>query len=297
MALSVVLLHFGINDFAARMIGWNGASFGLAVDFFFILSGFVLTHSVRRGVDAREFVFKRIVRLAPVFFVTTLILVPSATAPISPLELLMAVPLTGADPLNVPAWSICWEFYLPVAALLVPGRVPEAWVKPALVGCLIAVGIFDIGVAQGESWYFARGLFGLLAGYFLYRSGLDLAVPTIAAFAVVAFIMCLAMYVPWTAVLLPAAACACVLAGRRGGSIFSTPPFQLLGTLSYTLYLGHIPVLFTMQAIWGDAVDNNVPAKLGALAATFVLAAVLTWTVELPAMRWGAARARRARPA
>ena len=97
LALGIVLLHFGFNGLAKRTLGWNGIEFDLAVDVFFLLSGFVLAHSGRNGVDPRTFAIKRFWRLFPVFFATTIVAIFASPHSVSPLELLMAVPLTGAS--------------------------------------------------------------------------------------------------------------------------------------------------------------------------------------------------------
>ena len=66
----IVLLHFGTWE------GWENASsrsiWSIAVPFFFILSGFVLTNSIRynNSINIKEFFVKRFARLYPVHFFT-----------------------------------------------------------------------------------------------------------------------------------------------------------------------------------------------------------------------------------
>ena len=287
LALAVVLLHFGFNSFVQRKFGWQGFRFELAVDVFFILSGNVLTYAAEKGVDTTQFTVRRFLRLAPVFYVTTL-----ATLLIDPTawntaELIMAVPVTGSDPANFPAWSVCWEFYLPVLAATLPLRIPDPWVRPLLAAVLLAMGLADIEVADGERLYLLRATCGLLAGHLLYRAKLTADLPLVPMFAGLALVMALAAYLSVFAVALPFVASLCILAGRKGGSIFASPPAQALGYLSYTLYLVHIPVLRLMQYWWGSAVDANVKLKIVGLLGSFGLAWLLSVTVERPAMRLG----------
>ena len=72
LACNVMLLHFGINRFAARVTGgaWPGFVFDLCVDVFFLLSGFVLTSSYLAASDRGfpRFAIKRFFRLVPVFY-------------------------------------------------------------------------------------------------------------------------------------------------------------------------------------------------------------------------------------
>ncbi len=140
-------------------------------------------------------------------------------------------------------------------------------------------------MAGGEQFYLARAACGLAAGHLLYRSELTLKLPLLPLFAALGLIMALATYVPLAAILLPFVACLCILAGRNGGSLFATAPAQALGYLSYTLYLVHIPVLRVMQLWFGTAIDANPLAKAAALVATFLLAWLLSVTIERPAMR------------
>jgi peptidoglycan/LPS O-acetylase OafA/YrhL len=137
LALGVVVYHFGLNDFFGQM-GWKGIAFKLAVDVFFLLSGFVLAHSVHTEIDPVRFGVRRFLRLAPVFYLTTLAVLLIHPEQFSPLELIMASDLTGVWPANFPAWSIVWEFYLPIVAAFSPWRVPKSAVVPLLIVCLIA---------------------------------------------------------------------------------------------------------------------------------------------------------------
>lgn len=288
LALAVVLLHLGFNSFVERQFGWKGFRFELSVDVFFLLSGYVLTHAARRGVKPGVFIVRRFLRLAPVFYVTTLVTMLAMPNSWNPLELVMAMPFTGHDPVNFPAWSVCWEFYLPVLAVLLPLRVPDRWVRPLLVCVLIAQGIADVGTAGGEPLYLVRAVCGLLAGHLLYRANLSITLPLLPLFAALGLIMAGSIYLPALAIVLPFVAAMCVLSGRNGGSLFAAAPFQMLGVLSYTIYLAHIPVLRLLQQSLGPALDANPLAKLGALAGTFAFAWLLTTLVERPAMRLGA---------
>jgi peptidoglycan/LPS O-acetylase OafA/YrhL len=287
LALAVVLLHLGFNSFVERSFGWRGIRFELSVDVFFILSGYVLTHATRNGVEARVFLVRRFLRLAPVFYVTSCVTILAMPGSWHVSELALAAPMIGRDPANFPAWSVCWEFYLPALAIILPLRMPSAWVRPVLLLSLIALGIADIGVASGDRLYLVRSAFGLIAGHALYRACLTSTLPLLPLFGGLGLVMALAGYFPVVAILLPFIACLCIVSGCNGGSLFAAAPFQLLGHLSYTLYLAHIPVLRVMQHMFGTAVNANPLAKLAALAGTFIFAGILTVLVELPAIRLG----------
>ncbi|MEO6387657.1 MAG: acyltransferase [Croceibacterium sp.] len=280
LALGVVLLHFGVNNLAAQ-IGWRGLTFNLAVDVFFLLSGYVLTHSARNAFDPRRFVVRRFMRLAPVYFVTTLIAI-LATAHFEPLELVAGVPFAGRDPINSPSWSATWEFYLPVLAVLLRVRIPERIVTPALMLCLCLLGVADVGFAMGGHYYFARALLGLSAGHLLYRSRLDSNLPMYALVAALAAIMAAARYVPVIAMILPMVASATILAGRRSQTVLSSSPIQFLGMISYTLYMVHVPLLLATDRLADTG--GNILAKLLVIGGAILLAWLLTVWVERPCM-------------
>jgi peptidoglycan/LPS O-acetylase OafA/YrhL len=75
-AISVMLMHYSENT--ANPLFKNA---DIAVDLFFILSGFVLMHSYRKklllGLSAREYIRKRIIRLYPMFAISMAIGIPA----------------------------------------------------------------------------------------------------------------------------------------------------------------------------------------------------------------------------
>ncbi|KHL25279.1 hypothetical protein PK98_00555 [Croceibacterium mercuriale] len=281
LALGVVLFHFGFNSFTARH-GWAGVQFPLAVDVFFLLSGFVLAYSARNGIDPGRFLYRRFWRLSPVFYITLLMAVLVSSDEPHPLEALAAVPWLGQTPINSPSWSVSWEFYLPVIAVLSGVRIPQKAVRPLLVLSLVGLGLADIWVET--LWvYPLRALFGLSGGYLLYRSGFDLKVPMLLPVGLLGLSMTAAQYAPVVAFTAPFFACASILAGRHSNTALSTPPIQLLGTLSYTLYLAHMPVFMLMEQVAN--VDQNPLAKVVALVISLAVAGILTVCVERPLMR------------
>jgi peptidoglycan/LPS O-acetylase OafA/YrhL len=291
LALSVVLLHLGFNSFTFRTFGWKGVRFELAVDVFFLLSGFVLTHAAREGVALVQFILRRFLRLAPVFFSTTLLLAAFSPHLLHPMELAMAMPFLGRDPANFPAWSICWEFYLPIAAVSAGAiglRIPAQFVRPLLIAALLGLGFFDVREVAGEHFYLMRAVLGLSAGYLLYRARLTLGVRLEVPFVLLGAIMAGASYWPPLAMLLPFGAALCIASGRSGGSLFASPPLQWLGRISYPLYLLHIPLLVAAGTLLGGKVDTNAPMKLAILGASLLGAWLLTILIEQPFMRLSA---------
>ena len=287
LALGIVLLHLGFNSFTQRIFGWSGIAFELAVDVFFILSGFVLAHSLRRGSGLAAFAVRRCLRLLPVYYLTALAAAAALGRPVPMADWLVAAPFTSRQPLNFPAWSITWEFYLPLAVVFVR-LSPPAWAaRPLLAIVLVALAIIDIRVAGGSALYGWRAALGLAAGALLYRARRDVPGPAEAWFALLVLGMVAGQTWPPLAAVVPFAATVAILAGQRENSLFATAPFGWLGAISYTLYMGHIPVLATAQALLGARIDANAWAKLAILVVSVAAAAVLTLAVERPANRLG----------
>ena len=310
LATCVVLLHFGINSFVTRLThgAATGFVFALSVDVFFLLSGFVLTAAQARAErhDLPKFLVKRVLRLLPVFFVTTAIVLinagPDYDYHLAPLELLLGLPFLGRDPANFPAWSITWEFYLPIAAYALAPFLPKrpSWHPLLLLGLLAGLAATDVAVAAGGHYYFVRAVLGLAGGHLLFHAAPLIRIAwrqwhTYLLLTVLLAVMLASSAVATVAAVTPLIACALILSGAANDSaLLSSRPVQFLGAVSYTVYLAHIPVLRLFQLMFGTAIDSNPPLKLLGIAVSFLLAWLLTWYVELPMMRlsrnWVAAR-------
>ena len=301
LATCIVFLHFGINSFITRVThgAATGFIFPLAVDVFFLLSGFVLTAAQDRAArhDLPKFVKKRLLRLVPVFYVSTaLVLInakPDYDYRMAPLEVLLGVPFTGQDAANSPSWSVTWELYLPIAAYALAPMLPQrlAWHPVMLPIVLAGLAMADVAVAGGESHYFVRAVLGLAGGHLLFKASPSIRMTwrsqhTYLLFAALFVVMLAASFVPMFAAAIPFIACGLILSGAANDSaLLSSRPVQLLGALSFTVYLAHIPVLRVLELIFGKVLDSNPVLKLIGIALSFALAWLLTRLVELPMMR------------
>ena len=286
LAFGVVCFHFGLNSFAERSLGFRGFALRLCVDVFFLLSGYVLTHSARGGLAPGRFAVKRLARLLPVYFACLVALAFITVAPLA--DWLLLSPFLGHELLNGPGWSICAELYFPVLAVASGLRVPDRLVLPLLPLTLLALGWLDLPLPTADGNHLERGGVGLLGGHLLYRAQLGWRVPFLPALAAMIGLMAAAMYVPALALVLPFAAALVIIGGRGDHGLLTRQPFQWLGVVSYTVYLSHWPVLIVMERIWGKALDSNPPLKLTGIAMATLAAWVLTVLVERPAMRLAA---------
>ena len=278
------LLGDAEGTLALRVLGAGG----LAVDGFIMLSGFVITMTLRNGkVGYREFITRRFFRLFPVLAVcVVLALVVHELAgprlvrelPDTPLRVLLVLGMVqGMVPDGVlscaarsvlgPAWSISleWQFYLvapaligfmsagagrpnggrPIALgrtlLIAAGTLVGAWVTfRSLSFCgtssflPMRLGYFLVGILSAQAWLALRGT---------ETEMLHLLFAGIAAL-LFAFIpsMQLLTLLPWVAVLYASLAERDPMA-RPLRALLRTSPMQQLGSISFSLYLVHIPVI------------------------------------------------------
>ena len=301
----------------------------LAVDFFFLLSGFVIwmswSHRLReRGAaEIPAFLQKRIARIWPLHIVVlggavALALLLWATgrhdaAEFSFQELPLHVLLiqnwgfTPALTWNDPAWSISAELgaYLlfPLLAFAIDWRrVPTLAVLAAvLAGAVLLASVFAVAGAVSLGADIAR--LGLVRCVIEFAMGTAVAAlwlrwrdaPQLpAAFSGVGAMMLLITPLPET-LRVPLGFAGLLLAlaltsGMRGNPL-ERRMLHALGEISYATYLGHFLLWFAFKlAFVTDA--NAVPPGLIALYLTLVLAssvALYHW-VERPAQRWVNAR-------
>eukprot|EP01035_Chromulina_nebulosa_P033473 gene33473-44826_t len=188
LAVTVMLFHLGLNALVARVtdglvpIGlWT-----LCVDFFFILSGFVLYLSLERSrPDLRSYFFKRLRRLAPMFWIGTLAML-LLLAFNAPLRVIIAnalivqsifkglVPRLNFMSLDPPGWSVPFELFLPALALpLLPAMArTNRRAAAGLVAVLLALAAtFTFALALRHDIALGRAAFGLGLGAALARLG------------------------------------------------------------------------------------------------------------------------------
>ncbi|MGC5030617.1 acyltransferase family protein [Micromonospora sp. DT229] len=304
------------------------------VQFFFILSGFVLVWSARPGDSRRGFWRRRFAKIYPNHVLLWVLAMAAAlwfADPINPVAALENLFLLQAwDPrpgyfysVNNVSWSLSCELFfylcLPLALPLV--RRARPWLLWAVV---IAVPLLILALWPGQTlvpeqsrWWFTqvfplvRSLefwMGVAAAELMLRGrwrgpGLPLASLIFVVTWVVA-----AQWIPaefWAALLsaayvvLIAAAADADVRGRR--SPLRSRPMVWLGEVSFAFYLVHVFVIMTILRVTGDW-GTGLPgwwgpaAVIGFLLLTLGLAALVHRFVEQPMMRRLAPPRRTARP-
>ena len=191
-AVIVVLVH----TIGFRLTLIHG---GFAVDFFFILSGFVLSHAlICRPVSAAEFAWARLARLYPLHLLTLLWLVCLVGEVMADpprhyqfealglnLVLLQGAWSIGVHAWNFPSWSISVEFLVNLLILYPIVRTRNVGVAAivVLLSWLAIIQVWgpvfdDFTIQPIQGTFLAGGLLrgagGIVLGYLLYEAYLVL---------------------------------------------------------------------------------------------------------------------------
>lgn len=303
------------------------------VEFFFVLSGFVLVWSYRDGEPRRTFLRRRLAKIYPNHLVTFAVALAVAlwfADPVPPwaalgnLFLVQAwIPLDGYFySVNNVSWSLscelafylCLPFVLPYLRRARAGLLWAAVVAAPLL--ILALWPGQLLVPEENRWWFtqvfpvARSLefwMGVAAAELLRRGrwrGPKLAVASllfVATWAVAALWIRAEFWAALLAVaylLVITAAADADVRGRR--TPWRSRPMVWLGEVSFAFYLVHVLVMRTVLRLTGDW-GEGLPGWWGPLfvggflLVNLLLAAALHRWVEMPMMR-RLGPARRPRP-
>jgi peptidoglycan/LPS O-acetylase OafA/YrhL len=298
----------------------------LAVDFFFLLSGFVIAHvygeQLCAGIGVPGFLRARIARLYPLHLLTLFVLIgvvhtwPPIDSTISfainllPLNLLMLGGWHFGANWNYPGWSVGDEFlaylaFVSMARLMLRGRAGIA-VGLGCVGVLVALCALKAGslntISQAPG--LARALAGFFLGVLLYRvwTTWPETIRRVARLGLLPLLV-LAVALKFDALFVPAFAALIIVATEAGGRWrrwLNSGALPWLGDHSYSIYLWHAPVHFALAGIMahlGMHVAALGPEGSGvaialALAVTFAVATIGYRWFEHPARRLINARGR-----
>jgi peptidoglycan/LPS O-acetylase OafA/YrhL len=281
-ALLVVLYHGPRGSHLGRLDLVQNAY--LFVDFFFVLSGFVLSHGyylrLRDGLSPWRFAARRLARLWPLHLATlagfVLLDVAGRVAGLkSPpfdsnyfwslaanLALVHSLGWEFPSHWNVPSWSISVEFYFCVVFALL-ARYSRRWMVPAAVALVLgslAMLLRDPEHMKTTQFGIFRCTAGFLLGHFVWRLWRNTVGVTIPAPSVgEATAALLAVVFVWRADASPGSVAApfvfavLVYALARGegaiSRLLASKPLLRLGQYSYGLYLTHVLVMVTFADV------------------------------------------------
>jgi peptidoglycan/LPS O-acetylase OafA/YrhL len=265
-AMAVVLFHC----YKGGGVLTNGA---LAVDFFFILSGFVLSHAYcgpsALTFDLKRFIWGRFSRLYPMIFVGALggtllavargfigdnepyptdHMVGQAIASLMAFPYLVPNPInTNAFTFNPPLWSLFFEiFAYGVFALWLRRMGVGALLVVALVMLCLCIAANDLGGGSQDTFHlgFPRVVLGFCLGMLVYKMHQRLrATWRISMLVPVLLLFCVLLF-PFTVngLLIVPAMLVLALAVYMGSLVSGTRmehTYTVVGQISYPLYLTH----------------------------------------------------------
>lgn len=298
-AIAVAVHHFArINHLSLPLNPF------LAVDLFFILSGFVMARTyeerLRNGLTTVRFIGLRYRRLfMPLAVGSTIglglklaIYGPSldlAAAYVLILGFLPAVWLTAAFLLNTPAWSLFVEIVCNVLHGAVFAKVSNMQITVlAVAAALVFIACYTTGFSVWGSkitsilWLIPRELTCYLVGIWVCRTYGDAPLGKSPALAVGAFAiaLCLASISPFLEML---ALIACPFIVRASLGLPRMQWAIWTGALSYPLYATHAPVMQAAQ------VFGLYPALGLILVAAVAVAVTIAFEARRPRRSIGAA--------
>lgn len=247
----------------------------LFVDFFFVLSGFVIAHAygdkLHDGISALRFMIRRFGRLWPLHVSLLALFVAGETISLlraspeaftgsrAPITILADITLTEAlgffdvTRWNTPSWSISTEFwaYAVFALVWLLARRQMIWVSAAIIA--IGLLVLLLNAPNGMDATFRFGFARCLAGFFtgvlvqaawraskahIVRPLIGLAEPAVLAIAL-AFVWLAGRGNLSFAAPLFFALMVYVFAFEAGplSRLLRTRPFQMLGEWSYSIYM------------------------------------------------------------
>ncbi|MDX8353762.1 acyltransferase [Cognatiyoonia sp. IB215182] len=290
------------------------------VDFFFMLSGFIIAHvySTNTGNMGRSemgrFYLNRLARLYPLHVLTlfwTLLLASYFNGGVDKflvpllhnLFLVQAWGLESQYVLNFPSWSISGEFaaYLvfPLLAFIVHrGQLAAFALAAVSLGVIIT---YDVLVqTEAITWEriaLLRALPGFALGVILYSlrhtvTSVEGSAISIFQVVAVACLVGLMHFATHLSLFIPVFGAIILLTWQDRGmlsALLAHPWLQWLGVLSYTIYMMHIPVRTTWSYAW-PKVSWWVPESIDGImlfttcfALTLILSAFVYRLFELPA--------------
>lgn len=306
----------------------------LAVDFFFILSGFVIAHAygsrLRGGMSVGAFLRVRLIRLYPlallgVLLGTLVYVAASRTANGPALSGVVFAGLTNAlllpskallafrpwaFPVDSPLWSLAFEFWINILYALC-----FRWLTRASLGltCAVGVGLLVVtslhfhGLNAGFGWAdlwagWVRVLFPFVAGLVLRRYLSPKWHGRVGHWSVLLLVLLLVAPVTmnaWydVAVVVLAFPCVIMLGAHARPNRVLDPAWRWLGSISYPIYVLHYPLVVVMENLM-KTLHLQRFALEGAVL-TCALAIGVAWLAatfyDLPLRRWLGSRSPKSR--
>ncbi|HEX4235560.1 MAG TPA: acyltransferase [Caldimonas sp.] len=311
-----------LRGVAALMVVWHHAAgqvrgmstqvpwvFGTSgVDLFFVISGFIMVVTTSgHGIGPVEFWRRRVVRIVPLYWLLTLLMVAVAlvapslfktlkVAPVTLLESLLFIPHFSQSfpgivwPLLVPGWTLNFEMFFYAVFGLVLFLPPRRRLLPLVTFFLVLTAIgfafgpfssaaaqtythpmlleFAAGAAIGAWWLAGRWRLPHSTSWLLIGAG--------------AVLLVLRDQEPFgTSTQIVGAVLVVIGALDARFASWRSPVLQSLGDSSYSLYLTHIFTLGALRVVWGRVLTSppTLPVTIAFMLVALVVSAAVGWLV------------------
>jgi peptidoglycan/LPS O-acetylase OafA/YrhL len=311
-----LLAYWSAPSAFTRMI-IQAAPFGsCGVQIFFVLSGFVIAYTLRNAKFSPRyvgnFILRRSIRLDPPYWTAIVIylgfitlrhhmgheplLYPSAAKLLA--HLFYAQDVLGYGDINVVFWTLCIEIQFYVVFVVLLWSVQALWRtgsrRAPFVGLFVLslawpAGLLSHGFYAGS---FLPHWYGFLAGAVIWWT-VGGESPYWAGYSAIAALGLIAAATQDAAPLMVGVAAGALLLSSYRGNLYRwlrQRPFQLLGRLSYCIYLIHVPIgMILLGALVRVAPSHEIVSYLFVAALVLVtigFAYAMHQLVEVPALRW-----------
>lgn len=299
----------------------------LAVDLFFVLSGFVIARSYDGrfvdGMDSRSFMLRRVVRLYPVYAAGIALGIARIFGMMREIGEPMTVRVAAAAalnaamlpaplgnptlyPFNIPAWSLFFEVIVNLVYALWLVRLSSATLAMvagtgavAMIAGAVTHGTIDLGAIWSTAPFgLARVMFAFPAGMLIarlpvrqaassWRTGLVLAVTALLLWLPKAWLPSPGFDLAFALLFAPMLVAA---AARLAAPPAMTGSLGVLGDLSYPLYSIHFPLAALLLGGLVAGGWSVLAAGWAAMATPIIAAAGVARWYDRPIRRWLSAR-------
>ena len=313
-AIAVVMFHMHGSPLLPHgsWLAEHSVHGNLGVDFFFVLSGFIILFAHQRDIGhpkaLRRYASNRVRRIYPTYWLYTAVFVamvvvmggstvlPKAGDWFSSISLIRLS--TTVPPLSV-AWTLFYEiaFYLLFGVLIV-NRTAGIVVMFVWLALIALVHRFTPTNSISGVWTSAICL-NFFVGMAACRIYVSLSLPqAFAAIGLGVFGLCItvvlmdrcASWIPEVLTGVSSGAIICGLAGVETKRALSFGPLGMIGDASFTLYLLHEHVTQSiLKALLHFHLLNTIPPDalfVAILALTLVVCVLLYHSVEKPLVSW-----------
>ncbi|WP_256469346.1 acyltransferase [Bradyrhizobium sp. 141] len=280
-ACMVALFHFDVISHLSFLPLTRNAY--LFVDFFFVLSGFVIASNYRsrlaEGFGASRFLVLRLGRIYPLHLVTLLLFIPIDAAKdgvgpnllqaiVTNILLLQGLGINPQNWLNFASWSISAEFAAYVIFAVVVSRIGPTiwpWLLPIIAGPIVLAAISPDGMNATYDYGLVRCLYGFALGVLSFdlrerfpvlRARLTPSAETLLETASVLLVVGY-VSVAGSSVTLQVASPAVftlvvLVFAREAGAVsrqLTVPLMLVIGMLTYSIYMLHPLVRAVVRAV------------------------------------------------